>query len=163
MFALKGRTSTFKVLTVSADGNSADILAIGSGLWETVCMSEKRTKADKGQREADQLEKKSSHRPPQNQGKKHASHGSSRSGSPSRLSDPLHQRLRRLRFLYRRADCYRVERTSSRAGLAPAEDLRLSRRTAILCYRLWVLKKSVTRMSFGHDYRCCRVFSSPLS
>jgi hypothetical protein len=33
-------------------------------------MSEKRTKADKGQREADQLEKKSSHRPPQNQGKK---------------------------------------------------------------------------------------------
>jgi hypothetical protein len=45
-------------------------LAIGSGLWETVCMSEKRTKADKGQREADQLEKKSSHRPPQNQGKK---------------------------------------------------------------------------------------------
>ena len=70
MFALKGRTSTFKVLTVSADGNSADILAIGSGLWETVCMSEKRTKADKGQREADQLEKKSSHRPPQNQGKK---------------------------------------------------------------------------------------------
>jgi hypothetical protein len=45
-------------------------VAIGSGLWETICMSEKRTKADKGQREADQLEKKSSHRPPQNQGKK---------------------------------------------------------------------------------------------
>ena len=37
-------------------------------------MSEKRTKADKGQRQADQLEKKSSHRPPQNQGgKKHFS------------------------------------------------------------------------------------------
>jgi hypothetical protein len=33
-------------------------------------MSEKRTKTDKGQREADQLEKKSSHRPPQNKGKK---------------------------------------------------------------------------------------------
>jgi hypothetical protein len=33
-------------------------------------MSQKRTKADKGQREADQLEKKSSQRPPQNQGKK---------------------------------------------------------------------------------------------
>ena len=33
-------------------------------------MSEKRTKADKAQREADLLDKKSSHRPPQNQGKK---------------------------------------------------------------------------------------------
>jgi hypothetical protein len=32
-------------------------------------MSEKRTKADKAQREADLLDK-SSHRPPQNQGKK---------------------------------------------------------------------------------------------
>jgi hypothetical protein len=31
-------------------------------------MSEKRTKADKAQREADQLEEKSSRRPPQNQG-----------------------------------------------------------------------------------------------
>jgi len=35
-----------------------------------VCMSEKRTKADKAQREAELLDKKSSHRPPQNQGKK---------------------------------------------------------------------------------------------
>ncbi|MGC1650942.1 MAG: hypothetical protein WA741_34385 [Candidatus Sulfotelmatobacter sp.] len=33
-------------------------------------MSEKRTKADKAQRKADLLDKKSSHRPPQNQGKK---------------------------------------------------------------------------------------------
>ena len=33
-------------------------------------MSEKRTKADKAQREADLLDEKSSHRPPQNQGKK---------------------------------------------------------------------------------------------
>jgi hypothetical protein len=33
-------------------------------------MAKKRTKADRAQREADQLEKKSSHRPPQNQGKK---------------------------------------------------------------------------------------------
>jgi hypothetical protein len=33
-------------------------------------MSEKRTKAEKAQRAADQLEKKSSHRPPQNRGKK---------------------------------------------------------------------------------------------
>jgi len=42
----------------------------GVGLWETVCMAEKRTKSDKGRREADRLEKKSSHRPPQKQGKK---------------------------------------------------------------------------------------------
>jgi len=40
------------------------------GLWETICMSEKRTKADKAQRESDQLEKKASRRPPQNQRKK---------------------------------------------------------------------------------------------
>ena len=33
-------------------------------------MSEKRIKADKAQREADLLDKRSSHRPPQNQGKK---------------------------------------------------------------------------------------------
>ncbi len=33
-------------------------------------MSEKRTKTDKAQRESDQLEKKASRRPPQNQGKK---------------------------------------------------------------------------------------------
>jgi hypothetical protein len=38
--------------------------------------------------------------------------------SPSHLSDPLHRRLRRFRFLYRRSDCFRVERTSSRAGLS---------------------------------------------
>ena len=49
--------------------------------------------------------------------------------SPSRLSDLLHRRLRRLRFLHRRSDCYRVERTSSRAGLSPAVNQRLSRRT----------------------------------
>ena len=41
-----------------------------AGLWETVCMSEKRTKSDKAQRESDQLEKKASHRPPQNQGRR---------------------------------------------------------------------------------------------
>jgi len=45
--------------------------------------------------------------------------------SPTRLRDSLHQRLRRLRFLCRRSDCYRVERTSSRAGVAPAEVQRL--------------------------------------
>ena len=34
------------------------------------------------------------------------------------LCDPLHRRLRRVRCLHRRSDCYRVERSSSRAGLS---------------------------------------------
>src|SRR5215471_16296838 len=44
-------------------------------------------------------------------------------------SDPFHRELRQLRCLRYRLDCYRVERTSSRAGVAPAEVQRLSRRT----------------------------------
>ena len=36
-------------------------------------------------------------------------------------SDPLHRKLRPLRYLCSRFGCYRVERTSSRAGVAPAE------------------------------------------
>jgi hypothetical protein len=36
-------------------------MVIGFRLWETVCMSEKRTKADKAQRQADKLEKKARH------------------------------------------------------------------------------------------------------
>ena len=43
-------------------------------------------------------------------------------------SDPLHRKLRQLRCLRCRFDCYRVERTSSRAGVTPAEVQRLSRR-----------------------------------
>src|SRR5580700_1208698 len=39
--------------------------------------------------------------------------------------DPLHRRLRQLRCLRCRFDCYRVERTSSRAGVALAEVQRL--------------------------------------
>src|SRR5664280_2892966 len=39
--------------------------------------------------------------------------------------DPLYRRLRQLRCLRCRFDCYRVERTSSRAGVAPAEVQRL--------------------------------------
>ena len=38
------------------------------------------------------------------------------------LCDPLPRRLRRLCCLRRRSDCYRVERSSSRAGLSPAVD-----------------------------------------
>src|SRR5580692_1284444 len=44
-------------------------------------------------------------------------------------SDPLHRKLRQLRCLRCRFDCCRVERASSRAGVAPAEVQRLSRRT----------------------------------
>ena len=47
------------------------------------------------------------------------------------LRDPLHRRLRRLCYLHRRSDCYRVERSSSRAGLSPAVVQCLSRRTVI--------------------------------
>ena len=36
--------------------------------------------------------------------------------SPNHLSDPLHQRLRRLRLLRRRSDCFRVERTQFPGG-----------------------------------------------
>ena len=43
--------------------------------------------------------------------------------------DPFHRKLRQLRCLRCRFDCYRVERTSSRAGVSPAEVQRLSRRT----------------------------------
>ena len=39
--------------------------------------------------------------------------------SPGRLRDPLHQRLQQSRCLHCCSDCYRVERTSSRAGLPP--------------------------------------------
>jgi len=41
-------------------------------------------------------------------------------------SDSLHQRLQQSRCLHCCSDCYRVERTSSRAGLSPAMDHRLS-------------------------------------
>ena len=42
--------------------------------------------------------------------------------SPSRQCDLLHRRLQQLRCLRCCFDCYRVERTSSRAGLTPAVD-----------------------------------------
>jgi hypothetical protein len=41
------------------------------------------------------------------------------------LCDPLHRRLRRFCCLHRRSNCYRVERSSSRAGLSPAVVQRL--------------------------------------
>jgi hypothetical protein len=39
--------------------------------------------------------------------------------SPGRLRDPLHQRLQQSCCLHCCSDCYRVERTSSRAGIPP--------------------------------------------
>lgn len=48
---------------------------------------------------------------------------------PSRLRDPFHRRLQRLRCLRHCFGCYRAERSSSRAGLAPTVDQCLSRRT----------------------------------
>src|SRR6266478_2579538 len=44
-------------------------------------------------------------------------------------SDPLHQRLQQSRCLHCCSDCYRVERTSSRAGLLPLWTTAFSRRT----------------------------------
>src|SRR5258708_1023317 len=54
-------------------------------------------------------------------------------------SDPLHRKLRQLPCLRCRLDCYRVERTSSRAGVAPAE---------------------VQRLFTAHCYASCRVYGS---
>jgi hypothetical protein len=51
--------------------------------------------------------------------------------SPSRLCDPLHRRLQRLRCLCHCFDCYRVERTSSRAGIPPLWTTTFSRRTGL--------------------------------
>ena len=53
-------------------------LRIKPSLWETVGMAEKRTKADKQQRLADQLDKKSERRPEQGTGKRKVRKDSSR-------------------------------------------------------------------------------------
>ena len=49
--------------------------------------------------------------------------------SPNRLYDPLHRRLQRPRYLSRCFGCYRVERTSSRAGMFPLKGTVFPRRT----------------------------------
>src|SRR6516162_8756990 len=61
--------------------------------------------------------------------------------SPSRLRDPLHRRLQRLRCLHRCSDCYRAERSSSRVGFAPTVDHRLS--TAHRINNLEAINKSL--------------------
>lgn len=57
-------------LRCSSRFRGASLRANSDWLTHNVCMSERRTKADKAQRDADLLDKKSSHRPPQNQGRK---------------------------------------------------------------------------------------------
>jgi hypothetical protein len=51
--------------------------------------------------------------------------------SPGRHCDPLHQRLQQSRCLHYRSDCYRVERTSSWAGIPPLWTTAFSRRTRV--------------------------------
>ena len=62
--------------------------------------------------------------------------------SPSRHAT-LYTESSELRCLRRRFDCYRVERTSSRAGVSPAEVQRLSRRT-VTSIILTRLAKTIT-------------------
>jgi hypothetical protein len=69
---------------------------------------------------------------------------------PSRRCDLLHRRLQQLRCLRRCFDCYRVERTSSRAGLTPAVDHHLSRRTRVLSR---TCQRSHKIMSIGRSVR----------
>ena len=49
--------------------------------------------------------------------------------SPGHLCDPLHQRLRRIRYLLRRSDCYRVERLVPGWESHPLRIAGFSRRT----------------------------------
>ena len=77
------------------------------------------------------------------------------------LCDPLHRRLQRLRCLHRCSDCYRAERSSSRAGLSsrcgPAPFTAHCKRlltSAIGLHLLGVAKKSrlnIGRHSVGYD------------
>jgi hypothetical protein len=76
--------------------------------------------------------------------------------SRSRLNDPLRRRLQQLRCLYCCFGCYRVERTSSRAGQTPAEKHRLPRRTPdcelqIVCH---VTKHAAT---YGCSHSLCAI------
>ena len=60
--------------------------------------------------------------------------------SPSHLSDPLHQRLQQSRCLHCCSDCYRVERTSSRAGIPPLWTSAFTAHTRIPFIRTWPLE-----------------------
>src|SRR5215472_13478194 len=62
-------------------------------------------------------------------------------------SDPFHRKLRQPRCLRCRFDCYRVERTSSRTGVAPAEVQRLSRRTFSTTKKTYAERRYHQRLS----------------
>ena len=62
--------SAQEVFLVAVEISGAAVLSREHDLWETVRMSEKRTKTDKAQRQADRLEKKASRRPAQTRKKK---------------------------------------------------------------------------------------------
>src|ERR1700686_1410452 len=65
------------------------------------------------------------------------------------LCDPLHRRLRRFCCLHRRSNCYRVERSSSRAGLSfPLWTSAFSRRTDKSPLRSLTLRVVRTRRDF---------------
>jgi hypothetical protein len=73
------------------------------------------------------------------------------------FSDPLHQRLQQSRCLHRCSDCYRVERTSSRAGIPPlwtsaftAHQSRSVRRSE----RSGLLERTLYRLIRVFPYRC---------
>jgi AraC-like DNA-binding protein len=70
--------------------------------------------------------------------------------------DPFHRKLRQLRCLRRRFDCYRVERTSSRAGVAPARVQRLFTAHYFANHDLGVrvggLLRTIRKPFFAFDY-----------
>src|SRR5262245_26804984 len=76
--------------------------------------------------------------------------------------DPFHRKLRQLRCLRRRFDCYRVERTSSRAGVSPAEVQRLF---TAHCYAIYVpvLRSSSTSSRLMPLVACSFQFCSRLN
>jgi hypothetical protein len=67
--------------------------------------------------------------------------------SPSRLCDSLDQRLQQSRCLHCCSDCYRVERTSSRAGIPPLWTTAFSRRTRFADYSRSIHVASAARRS----------------
>ena len=56
--------------------------------------------------------------------------------SPGHLRDPLHRRLRPLRFLHDRSDCYRLERKLPGGTALPLGNRAFSRRTTFLAHSI---------------------------
>ncbi len=70
-------------------------------------------------------------------------------------SDPLQQRLQQSRCLHCCSDCYRVERTSSRAGLTPAVDQRLFTARRIIPFIRWDEKAGLQRDAMRSQSSTC--------